>query len=128
MFSVVHSQRRIENISDLTREDLGGTSFPSVHLLFSQPGPPEKKPSGLNEIMARYSSLLSNLGFALIPEKVAYFMLMYRFIRWQISPKYQTYQVLYEWHAPGPSQLMIPHPAWMDLPPWGKFREKTFEN
>lgn len=78
--------------------------------------------------MARYSAVLSNRGFALIPEKLASFMCMYRFIQWQISPTYQTYKALHDWQAPQPSQLTVAHPAWMDLPPWPKFREKVINN
>lgn len=128
MMSVIHSQRHLAITASITDEQLLGPSFPSVHLLFNQPGPPEKKPSTLTEVMERYSAVLSNRGFALIPEKLASFMCMYRFVQWQISPTYQTYQRLHEWQAPLPSQLIIPHPAWMDLPPWGKFREKVIEN
>ena len=55
-------------------------------------------------------------------------MCMYRFVQWQISPSNESYQALHYWQAPRPSQLEIPHPAWMDLPPWGKFRDKIIEN
>jgi hypothetical protein len=128
MFGVIHSQRHMAMAAGLSGADLVGPAFPSVHLLFNQPGPPEKKPSTLTEVMARYSAVLSRRGFALIPEKLASFMCMYRFVQWQISPNYKTYQTLHEWQAPRPSQLMIAHPAWMDLPPWGKFRDKVIEN
>jgi hypothetical protein len=128
MFGVIQSQRHLAMSANLTGEDLVGPSFPSVHLLFNQPGPPEKKPGTLSEVMARYSTVLSRRGFALIPEKLASFMCMYRFVQWQISPNYESYQALHEWQAPRPSQLVISHPAWMDLPPWGKFRDKIIEN
>jgi hypothetical protein len=128
MFGVIHSQRHMAMAAGLSGADLVGPAFPSVHLLFNQPGPPEKKPSTLTEVMACYSAVLSRRGFALIPEKLASFMCMYRFVQWQISPNYRTYQTLHEWQAPRPSQLMIAHPAWMDLPPWGKFRDKVIEN
>ncbi|TVY75865.1 hypothetical protein LSUE1_G006077 [Lachnellula suecica] len=125
MFSVIHSQRHLALNGDLSANEMN--AYPSVHLLFNQPGP-AKPPSTLTEVMARYSAILSNRGFALIPEKLASFMCMYRFVQWQISPTYQSYQKLHDWQAPRPSQLVIPHPAWMDLPPWGKFREKVIEN
>jgi len=125
MISVIQSQRQLT----LHGEDIAGdgAAFPSVNILFNQHGP-SKPPSTLTEIMARYSAILSNRGFALIPEKLASFMCMYRFVQWQISPTYQTYKKLHDWQAPRPCQLIIPHPAWMDLPPWGKFREKVIEN
>jgi hypothetical protein len=128
MFSVINSQRHLAMTANMTGEDLIGPSFPPVHLLFNQPGPADKKPSNLTEVMERYSAVLSNRGFQLIPEKLASFMCMYRFVQWQINPNYDTYQALHEWQAPRPSQLMIPHPTWMDLPPWGKFRDKIIEN
>jgi hypothetical protein len=128
MFSVIHSQRHLQiTSSELNNEDIIGPDFPSVHILFNQPGP-AKPPSNLTEVMARYSAVLSNRGFALIPEKLASFMCMYRFVQWQISPTYQTFKALHDWQAPRPSQLMIAHPAWMDLPPWPKFREKVIED
>lgn len=128
MFNCIHSQRHLAMNAGMAGEELLGPAFPSVHILFNQPGPIEKNRTKLTEVMAQYSAVLSNRGFALIPEKLASFMCMYRFVQWQISPNYQTYQTLHEWQAPRPSQLMIPHPAWMDLPPWGKFREKVIEN
>lgn len=129
MFGVIHSQRHLALHSDATGEDLLGPSFPPVHILFNhQPPVITKPPSNIAEVMNRYSEVLSNRGFALIPEKLASFMCMYRFVQWQISPTYQTYQKLHDWQAPRPSQLVIPHPAWMDLPPWGKVREMMIEN
>jgi hypothetical protein len=80
------------------------------------------------DVMGRYSAVLSNRGFALIPERLASFMCMYRFVQWQISPTYSTYKALHNWQAPRQSQLLVAHPAWMDLPPWGGFREKIIEN
>ena len=82
MLSVIHSQRHLAMTSDLSGEDLVGPDFPSVHVLFDQPGP-SKPPTSLTEVMARYAQVLSNRGFALIPEKLASFMCMYRFVQWQ---------------------------------------------
>ncbi len=131
MLSVIQSQRHLAVTADLTGEDLIGPRFPSVLLLFDQAGPLHStitSPPALTELMAQYSAILSNRGFARIPEKLASFMFMYRFVQWQISPTYSTYKNLHEWQAPRPSQLMIPHPVWMDLPPWGAFRDRLIEN
>ncbi|KAH6714005.1 hypothetical protein BKA61DRAFT_689431 [Leptodontidium sp. MPI-SDFR-AT-0119] len=64
----------------------------------------------------------------MIPEELASFMCMYRLVQWQISLSYESYHNLHEWQTPRPLQLMIPHSAWMDLPPWGKFRDRVIEN
>ncbi|KAG0645678.1 hypothetical protein D0Z07_8749 [Hyphodiscus hymeniophilus] len=127
MMSAIHSQRHMAITQGLAGEDLVGPDFPPVHVLFDQPGP-AKPPTCLTEVMARYANVLSNRGFALIPEKLASFMCMYRFVQWQIDPTYATYQQLHDWQAPKPNQLEIAHPAWMDLPPWPKFREKVIRN
>lgn len=52
MFSVIHSQRHLAMTSGLSGEDLVGPDFPSVHVLFDQPGP-SKPPTSLTEVMAR---------------------------------------------------------------------------
>jgi hypothetical protein len=85
MMSVIHSQRHLAITSGLGGEDIIGPDFPPVHMLFDQPGPP-KPPTTLTEVMARYAQVLSNRGFALIPEKLASFMCMYRFVQWQSKP------------------------------------------
>jgi hypothetical protein len=127
MFSVIHSQRHLHMTSDLSNADIIGPEFPPVDVLFNQLGP-AKPSSTLTEVMARYSAVLSNRGFALLPEKIASFMCMYRFVQWQIAPTHTTYRALHDWQIPRPAQLMIAHPAWMDLPPWPKFREKIIED
>jgi hypothetical protein len=129
MFNVIHSQRHLAMHSNLSGEDLLGPNLPSVNVLFNQVAPPAAKPpSNIAEVMNRYSEVLSSRGFALIPEKLASFMCMYRFVQWQISPTFQTFSKLHEWQAPTQAQLDIPHPAWMDLPPWGQFRAKVIEH
>ena len=127
MHSVIHAQRHLFATNEASREELVA-SFPSVHLLFNQPGPPQKTPSEMTKLMEKYALVLNTRDFPLIPEKLASFMCMYRFIQWQIAPSYSTYNNLHEWQTPRPSQLMIPHCAWMDLPPWGKFRDRVIEN
>lgn len=133
MFSIIHSQRHIaitsaSTTADIPRSEAMGPSFPSVHVLFNQTSPAYKSSTSMEETMNRYANLLSKRGFLSIPERLASFMCMYRFIQWQICPSQITYSSLHEWQAPRPSQLMIPHPAWMDLPPWGRFRDKIIND
>jgi hypothetical protein len=129
MFNVIHSQRHLALHSNLSGEDLLGPNLPCVNVLFHQVVPVSTKPpANLTEVMSRYAEVLSSRGFALVPEKLASFMCMYRFVQWQISPTFQTFSKLHAWQAPEPAQIEIPHPAWMDLPPWGKFRTKVIEN
>lgn len=126
MFGVIQYQRHIAMTSGLFGQDLVGPDLPSVNALFHQPGPLDP-PSSLAKVMDHYAAVLSNRGFALIPEKLASFMCMYRFVQWQIRPTNDTFKTLHDWQAPRPAQLEIEHPAWMDLPPWGDFREKVIK-
>ncbi|RDL31861.1 uncharacterized protein BP5553_09263 [Venustampulla echinocandica] len=128
MFQVIHTQRHLSVTKSLTGDEIIGPSVPSVYMLFNQPGPSTRNPSTLTEMMECYATLLSARGFCLIPEKLSSFMCMYRFVQWQISPSYEAYQALHNWQVPEPSQLTIPHPAWMDLPPWGSFRDRVVRN
>ncbi|EKD21793.1 hypothetical protein MBM_00906 [Drepanopeziza brunnea f. sp. 'multigermtubi' MB_m1] len=128
IFSVIQSHRHLHSTSALSGDELLGPALPSVHILFNQPGPAEKQPPDIVQVMEKYSAVIANRGFPLIPEKLASFLCMYRFIQFQILPTYETFQMLHEWQAPRPSQLKTLHPAWMDLPPWGKFRDKIIEN
>jgi hypothetical protein len=94
MLSVIHSQRHLAITSGLSGEDLVGPDFPSVQALFDQPGP-SKPPTSLTEVMARYAQVLSNRGFALIPEKLGSFMCMYRFVQWQSTYPLHSHQIVH---------------------------------
>jgi hypothetical protein len=126
MLRVIHYQRDLA-LNGAVGEELIGPDFPSVQILFNREVDPSQS-STLSEVMDRYSQLLSNRGFAEVPEKLGSFMCMYRFVQWQISPTSETFHRLHAWQAPEQSQLEIPHPAWMDLPPWGSFRDKVIRN
>lgn len=53
-----------------------------------------------------------------LPEQVAIVFIMFLFMRWQIDPTQENYDRLPDWIQPKPSQLVVPHPAWMDHIPW----------
>jgi len=125
MFSTIRTQRQIAMNSELTGKDLLGPDLPEVNALFNQQATLGQPPSSLAAVMRQYAKVLTDRGFALIPEMLASFMCMYRFVQWQISPTNSTFNVLYKWQAPCTAQLEIEHPAWMDLPPWSTFREKV---
>jgi hypothetical protein len=55
---------------------------------------------------------------AQLPEQVAVVYIMFLIMRWQIDPTQENYDRLPEWVAPRPSQLSVPHPAWVDYLPW----------
>jgi hypothetical protein len=89
---------------------------------------PTKPLSTLGRIMGLYDQVLSRRCFPVMPERLATFVVMYRFVQWQISPTYANFKAMYDWQFPQASQFDIPHPAWMDFPFWPKFRDKIIRN
>lgn len=53
-----------------------------------------------------------------LPEQVATLYAMFLMMRWQIDASKENYDRLPEWLVPRPSQLLTPHPAWIDHIPW----------
>ncbi|KAH8816435.1 hypothetical protein F5884DRAFT_222535 [Xylogone sp. PMI_703] len=136
MIKAIQCQRHIVRTAGIKGEEVIGPYVPNVELLFtgadlSTPEPVSRElplSLTLQETMNLYSTIVSRRGFAFLAEKLASFLAMYRFVRWQIEPTYETYQGLYPWQRPIQSQHEIPHPAWMDLPPWPKFRDKIIRD
>ncbi|RFU32536.1 hypothetical protein B7463_g3801, partial [Scytalidium lignicola] len=136
MIRAIQCQRHIARTAGINGDEVLGPYVPNVELLFTgadveTPVPVFKElplSLTLQETMNLYSTIVSRRGFAFLAEKLASFIAMYRFVRWQIEPTYETFQGLYPWQQPIQSQREIPHPAWMDLPPWAKFRDRIIRN
>ncbi|PGH14590.1 hypothetical protein AJ79_02925 [Helicocarpus griseus UAMH5409] len=110
------------------REAADGTA---THVLVGPPYPSVS--SLLNPAKSAYSHPLSKVftdilgtfpGINKLPEQVAVLYVMFLLMRWQIYPTQQNYDRLPEWLTPRTSQIMIPHPAWMDYLPWPRMRDR----
>lgn len=124
LMAIIEAYRQLPsanvNVQLLLSQDIP----PVQALLGAHPLPSSRMPPSLNKIMTLYKSLCSCRGFTRRPELLSSFVNMYRFIQRRVSPSYETYRSLYEWQRPLACQLTIPHPAWMDFPPWPAFRDK----
>jgi hypothetical protein len=49
---------------------------------------------------------------------------MFSLTRWMITPTQENYERIPEFFTPRPSQLMAPHPAWIDHIPFPRMRDK----
>ena len=122
--TVIEAHRQLPS-TDISTQRLLGQDLPPVQtLLGAHPLPSSRMSPSLAKFMSLYKSLCSSRGFTRRPELLASFVNMYRAIQRRICPSYETYRSLYEWQRPQASQLTIPHPAWMDFPPWPQFRDK----
>ncbi|KAL1893993.1 hypothetical protein Sste5346_006135 [Sporothrix stenoceras] len=59
-----------------------------------------------------------------LPEQIAILYVMSAVVRWLISPTESNYDSMPEWLRPTPSQLVEPHPPWIDLFVWPRGRER----
>lgn len=118
-------EAHLSSNTDGSGRRLLSTDLPPVQCLMSNSGnsnTSRMEPS-LAWTMKCYNTLLSTRGFSLLPERLASFIVMYRFLHWQTTRSDLAYKQLYEWQKPRPSQLTIPHPQWMDFLPWPKLRD-----
>jgi Domain of unknown function (DUF3425) len=129
VMSVINSQRSIHSAG--TGTQVLGSGLPSVEALLHVELhiPNSTKPrSTLGQIVCGYDAVLPRECFPAVPERLAKFVAMYRFVQWQIAPSGANFKAMYDWQLPQASQLDIPHPAWMDFPFWPKFRDKIIRD
>ena len=116
-FREERKQRREEGISE---SDIIGPPHPSYYCLFQpQRGIYTHALSRFfTDILATFPDLKTP------PEQVAVLYVMFRVMRWHISPTQETYDALPEWSKPSSYQLCHMHPAWIDHLPWPQLRDK----
>lgn len=130
VMAVVDAHLSSLSSTDDSNRQLLSADLPPVQALISPPGnsTSPRLPPALSWVMKCYNTLLSTRGFSLHPERLASFIVMYRFVQWQTTRSDAAYKCLYEWQRPCPAQLAIPHPQWMDFLPWPKLRERVIND
>jgi hypothetical protein len=119
---LIQTQRSMA-ISGTVGKHLTGPYHPSIKSLLYPDQNVQSHP-----VSSVISNLLQNTLLSGLPEKVACFFIMYRLLQWQISLKKENYDNLPLWHIPHSSQILTPHPIWIDHIPWGKLRDKIINN
>ncbi|GFF39074.1 probable GTP cyclohydrolase-2 [Aspergillus udagawae] len=113
-------QRQRKAAEGVPTQKLVGPPYPSVSSL-------------LNPDKSVYSHPLSKVfvdilrafpDISSLPEQVAVLYAMFLLMRWQIYPTPENYERLPDWLTPRPSQLLTPHPAWIDYLPWPRMRDR----
>ncbi|KAE9378157.1 hypothetical protein N431DRAFT_366476 [Stipitochalara longipes BDJ] len=110
-------------ISGNPREIVIGPYSPSLKALLN----PEQS-NTVHPVASVITSLLQRTALRGLPEKVAALFVMNHLCQWQILPSEETYNNLAEWHIPRASQLLTPHPIWIDQIAWGKLRDVVINN
>lgn len=116
-FLAERKQRAAEGVPSLK---LVWPAYPSVSSLLN----PERSIYS-HPVSKVFTDILSTFpDLSALPEQVAVLYIMFLIMRWQICPTQETYNRLPEWITPQPSQLFIPHPAWVDHLPWPRMRDR----
>ncbi|KAK2795693.1 hypothetical protein FQN52_003542 [Onygenales sp. PD_12] len=119
LLDFLHTRQR-EAADGTSKQVLVGPPYPSVSSLLNP-----AKSAYSHPLSKVFTDILSKFpGISNLPEQVAVLYVMFLLMRWQIYPTQQNYDRLPEWLAPRISQIMTPHPAWMDYLPWPRMRDR----
>ncbi|PGH31941.1 hypothetical protein GX50_05269 [[Emmonsia] crescens] len=119
LLDFLHTRQR-EAADGTSKQILVGPPYPSVSSLLNP-----AKSAYSHPLSKVFTDILSKFpGISNLPEQVAVLYVMFLLMRWQIYPTQQNYDRLPEWLTPRTSQIMIPHPAWMDYLPWPRMRDR----
>ncbi|OJD14543.1 hypothetical protein AJ78_05124 [Emergomyces pasteurianus Ep9510] len=119
LLDFLHTRQR-EAADGTSKQILVGPPYPSVSSLLNP-----AKSAYSHPLSKVFTDILSKFpGISNLPEQVAVLYTMFLLMRWQIYPTQQNYDRLPEWLSPRTSQIIIPHPAWMDYLPWPRMRDR----
>ncbi|GES59245.1 bZIP transcription factor [Aspergillus terreus] len=120
LLDFLHHRQR-EAAQGVPKQKLVGPPYPSVSSLLN----PEKSVYS-HPLSKVFTDILRTFpDISSLPEQVAVLYAMFLLMRWQIYPTQENYERLPEWLTPRPSQLLTPHPAWMDYLPWPRMRDRV---
>ena len=123
LLEFLHSRQR-EAAQGIPRQKLAGPPYPSVSSLLN----PERSVYS-HPVSKVFTDILRTFpDVASLPEQVAVLYSMFLIMRWQIYPTQENYERLPDWLTPRPTQILHPHPAWMDYVPWPRMRDRIITN
>ncbi|KAJ9486701.1 hypothetical protein VN97_g6636 [Penicillium thymicola] len=123
LLEFLHSRQR-EAAQGIPRQKLAGPPYPSVSSLLN----PERSVYS-HPVSKVFTDILRTFpDISSLPVQVAVLYNMFLLMRWQIYPTQENYERLPEWLTPSPTQILHPHPAWMDYVPWPAMRDRIITN
>ncbi|KAI0402168.1 hypothetical protein F4802DRAFT_577527 [Xylaria palmicola] len=113
-------ERRQRIAEGMLIHEVMGPNYPSVSSMLR----PEKGVH-LHPVSKFFADILSKFSALCgIPERVAILFVMFRVMRWHISPTPENYEMLPGFSKPLDVQFSKPHPAWVDYLPFVEMRRK----
>ncbi|KAL4879393.1 hypothetical protein BJY04DRAFT_193857 [Aspergillus karnatakaensis] len=119
LLDFLHNRQR-EAAKGVPKQKLVGPAYPSVSSLLNPERGVYSHPLSkvFTDILRTFPDISS------LPEQVAVLYSMFLLMRWQIFPTAENYHRLPDWLTPRPSQLLTPHPAWIDYLPFPRMRDR----
>ncbi|KAI8955874.1 hypothetical protein F4801DRAFT_574075 [Xylaria longipes] len=119
LLSFMH-ERRQRFVEGIPAKEVVGPRYPSVSSLLNPENGQHSHPVSrvITDIISKFSALCR------IPERVAVLYVMFRVMRWHISPTLENFELLPQFSKPLDVQYSIPHPAWVDYLPWPAMRKR----
>lgn len=119
LLDFLHNRQR-EAAQGIPRQKLAGPPYPSVSSLLN----PEKSVYS-HPLSKVFTDILRTFpDISSLPEQVAVLYTMFLLMRWQVYPTQENYDRLPDWLTPRPTQILQPHPAWIDYVPWPGMRDR----
>ncbi|KAI1781054.1 hypothetical protein F4818DRAFT_436245 [Hypoxylon cercidicola] len=112
-------ERRQRAAEGVPAREVVGPRYPSVSSLLNPANSALSHPLSkvFTDILAAFP------GISGLPERVAVLYYMFLVMRWQVCPSRDNFAMLPAFARPTPSQLAVPHPAWIDHLPFPRMRE-----
>ncbi|CAK7271429.1 hypothetical protein SEPCBS57363_004613 [Sporothrix epigloea] len=105
-------------------DDFTHAHFPSVTSLLNPELREPEQPAAF--ILAHH--VASTLLVYTTPERLALLYMMRIYTRWLIAPTHKNYDSIPEFFRPTASQLVVPHPSWIDTLGWPRARERLINH
>lgn len=128
LLNFLHDRRReVAEAAALRQQasQLVGLPYPSVSSLLNSVQQHSTAPPCSYAICKLFTGIIRTFpDCATLPEQIGVLYHMFLLMRWQISPTKKNYDDMPDWITPRPSQLLTPHPAWVDYVLWPKMRDR----
>ncbi|TLS20961.1 uncharacterized protein PpBr36_10839 [Pyricularia pennisetigena] len=117
-------ERRQRAAEGVAPSEITGPRYPSVYSLLNPSAtPPDERT--LHPISKVFTDIVHAFPHMTgEPERIAIHFIMTLYLRWQVNPTPENYELLPPWIRPLPSQVMLAHPVWIDYCPFPRMRDR----
>ncbi|KAI6255537.1 hypothetical protein MCOR27_006309 [Pyricularia oryzae] len=117
-------ERRQRAAEGIAPSEIIGPRYPSVNSLLNPSATPQDERT-LHPISQVFTDIVHAFPHMTgEPERIAIHFIMTLYLRWQVNPTRENYELMPPWLRPLPSQVTLPHPVWIDYCPFPRMRDR----